>query len=128
MTPKWRAWRDRNRQKMAAHRTVYQALRAGRITRQPCEVCGDPTVVAHHALGYDLPNRLRVAWLCGDHHREVHPIAQAGIKNGRAKLTEDDVRAIRASGESWAALGRRYSINETTARRIALGQRWPNVS
>lgn len=45
------------------------AVRYGRITRQPCEVCGEPKTDGHHT-DYDKP--LEVVWLCRKHHAEVH--------------------------------------------------------
>ncbi len=67
----------RNPEKKAAREAVSSAIRAGRMVRQPCEVCGiehgfvrsDGTKVrveAHHD-NYDRP--LEVRWLCGQHHR-----------------------------------------------------------
>ena len=67
----------RNPQKVAAREAVMRELRAGRMVREPCEVCGiehgatrkDGTrvrVEAHHD-SYERP--LEVRFLCGDHHR-----------------------------------------------------------
>jgi ribosomal protein S27AE len=41
----------------------------GRLIRQPCEVCGEKKVEAHHD-DYDKP--LDVRWLCPAHHAETH--------------------------------------------------------
>ena len=41
------------------------AAQLGIITRQPCEICGDPKVVAHHT---DYAQPLEVRWLCKPHH------------------------------------------------------------
>ena len=98
MSPKQRrAWRRRkdplkryatNRVARARHEAKYpekaeardvlqRAVRAGRIQRQPCEVCravhgglrddGTPIRVEAHHDDYTKP--LEVRWLCGDHHR-----------------------------------------------------------
>lgn len=45
------------------------AIRAGKLIKQPCEVCGEDKVHAHH-LDYSKP--LEVMWLCDKHHREWH--------------------------------------------------------
>ena len=46
------------------------AIKAGRLVRQPCEVCGaDDKVHAHHD---DYSKPLDVRWLCPEHHREHH--------------------------------------------------------
>jgi hypothetical protein len=48
---------------------VTTAVRAGRMVRQPCEVCGEPKTHAHHD---DYSKPLDVRWLCPKHHREHH--------------------------------------------------------
>lgn len=47
---------------------VSDAIRKGKIKRQPCEVCG-AHAEAHHD-DYDKPFDVR--WLCPTHHRELH--------------------------------------------------------
>jgi hypothetical protein len=54
-------------EKKRARRAVYRALRARRLTRQPCEVCGSLLAQAHHD-DYSKPREVR--WLCFKHHRE----------------------------------------------------------
>lgn len=55
--------------KAAAHDAVKDALRAGRLVRSPCEVCGEPKAQAHHD---DYTRPLDVRWLCKAHHDEWH--------------------------------------------------------
>lgn len=55
--------------KRKALRYVSAALRSGKLTRKPCEVCGDVKSEAHHA---DYLRPLDVRWLCFKHHREAH--------------------------------------------------------
>ena len=55
--------------KYRARNAVNNALRDGKIVRQPCQ-CVDPKTQAHHARGY--VNALDVDWLCLKHHREAH--------------------------------------------------------
>lgn len=62
-------WRRANPLKYTAHLAVQQALGAGRLERQACEVCGAETVDAHHDR-YDEP--LNVRWLCRSHHVRLH--------------------------------------------------------
>lgn len=52
-----------------ARRIVGSAIRGGRLTRLPCEVCGDEKSQAHHP---DYRSPLNVIWLCFKHHREEH--------------------------------------------------------
>ena len=58
-----------NPQKEKAHRAVNNAVKSGRLIRQPCEVCGSKNVQAHHD---DYSKPLEVRWLCFKHHRELH--------------------------------------------------------
>lgn len=60
---------ERNPTKRAAHHTVNNAIRDGRLTRQPCEVCGAKRAQAHHD---DYSKPLDVRWLCTTHHAEWH--------------------------------------------------------
>lgn len=50
-----------------------------------------------------------------------------GERNGRAKLTRDEVQAIRdaaAAGTPQAALARRYGVHPSTIRDIVRGRIW----
>lgn len=65
---------QRNRRKnnpgvFRANNAVNNALRDGRITKLPCEVCGNKRSQAHHD---DYRSPLKVRWLCFKHHREIH--------------------------------------------------------
>lgn len=51
-----------------ARQAVTNALRAGKIKKEPCW-CGETKVEAHHP-DYDQP--LMVVWLCHRHHKEIH--------------------------------------------------------
>ena len=55
-----------NRKK--ANTAVSNAVRDGRLLKQPCWVCGSKAV-AHHP-DYDKP--LDVVWLCQPHHKQTH--------------------------------------------------------
>lgn len=63
------AWQERNARERAAQVAVGNAVRDGRLLKQPCFVCGDEDVEGHHP-DYDAP--LSVVWLCKCHHREIH--------------------------------------------------------
>lgn len=52
-----------------ARNAVSNALRSGKLSRDPCEACGVPKVQAHHD---DYAKPLDVRWLCFQHHRELH--------------------------------------------------------
>lgn len=63
----------KNRHKYTAKRLVRAAIEAGKLKRQPCEVCGktnnQETIEAHHP---DYAKPLEVVWLCRKHHSERH--------------------------------------------------------
>lgn len=63
------AWSKRNPVKKAATTAVNNAVRDGRLARQPCEVCGKQKAQAHHD---DYSKPLDVRWLCTTHHAEWH--------------------------------------------------------
>lgn len=57
------------RKRHKARWKVSRAISSGRLTREPCEVCGATKVHAHHD-DYNKP--LDVRWLCPRHHQEHH--------------------------------------------------------
>jgi hypothetical protein len=61
---------DERRIRKLVGKKVYAALKSGKLSRLPCEVCGNLNVEAHHP-DYGFP--LSVVWLCKAHHRAVHP-------------------------------------------------------
>ncbi len=54
-------------------------IKAGKLIRKSCEICGAPKAEAHHD---DYSKPLSVRWLCRKHHRELHK----NIKNGTIKM------------------------------------------
>lgn len=67
MTRRWRS--EVSPLVLQAHHAVQQEIRIGRLTRQPCEVCGAERVDAHHD---DYSKPLDVRWLCRGHHLKHH--------------------------------------------------------
>jgi hypothetical protein len=55
-------------EKYKARSIINNAIAAGKITRQPCEVCGDPNTEAHHD---DYSKPFDVRHLCTRHHGEL---------------------------------------------------------
>jgi hypothetical protein len=62
-------WQASNQDKRAAHVILNNALRSGKVKRQPCEVCGDIKAEAHHD---DYSKPLDVRWLCDRDHKAHH--------------------------------------------------------
>lgn len=75
MTRKARERRAANREQYKAHIAKNNALRAGKIVWQPCEVCGCAEFVHAHHDDYTKP--LDVVWLCARHHAERHRLLSA---------------------------------------------------
>lgn len=66
--------------KRAAHVSVGNAVRDGKMVRKSCEVCGAGRTHAHHD---DYTKPLEVRWLCPAHHRQWH------VAHGEAKTGEE---------------------------------------
>lgn len=63
-------WQMRNLPKRKAHMLVGNALRDGRLIRQPCERCGASENIHAHHEDYSKP--LDVNWLCMPCHAQRH--------------------------------------------------------
>lgn len=63
-------WAAQNSQKLAAEMAAKNAVRDGKLFRQPCERCGTTKHVHAHHEDYSKP--LDVMWLCPRHHGERH--------------------------------------------------------
>lgn len=61
------------RHKHEARWSTARAINRGDLIKQPCEVCGEPKVDAHHD---DYSRPLDVKWLCRKHHNELHAKAE----------------------------------------------------
>ena len=70
LRPKYKQQRMRQQkrypEKHRAHYAVSNALRSGRLTKQPCAICGSSTGLQAHHEDYAKP--LEVIWLCIQHH------------------------------------------------------------
>ncbi len=54
----------------ARHNAVYQALKSGRLVKEPCEECGSTDGVQAHHHSYLREDALEVTWLCWRCHYE----------------------------------------------------------
>lgn len=64
-----RRWEQINAEAKGAATAIGNAIRGGKLQKEPCFICGNPEAEAHHSA-YDLP--LHVTWLCDTHHKQVH--------------------------------------------------------
>ena len=62
-------WDSGNPHKKSAQTAVNNAVRDGKLFKQPCEVCGEPETHGHHE---DYLKPLEVMWLCPKHHSARH--------------------------------------------------------
>ncbi len=69
------------KQKRAARCAFRMQVLLGKITRQPCGVCGSLKSEAHHHNGYDNKHRFDVLWFCQPHHRAYEKWEQRHLKN-----------------------------------------------
>jgi len=68
--------------KSKCNQRLNDAVRAGKIKRQPCEVCGATPSEGHHD-DYTIWHKVR--WLCGHHHREHHKLLSSSANLEGAK-------------------------------------------
>lgn len=65
-------WRQENPDAYRAQNAVNNALRDGRISKEPCAICGSTDGVHAHHKDYARP--LDVVWLCARCHHRLHKI------------------------------------------------------
>lgn len=79
-------------EKSRARGQVFRAVRAGKLTKGPCIVCGSSESRAHH---HDYSKPLEVTWLCSRHHEDSHRIDEA---NGQATNAANEEANDAANG------------------------------
>lgn len=110
---------------MGAHRLSY-LLHVGEIPDGMCVChrCDNPACVNpdHLFLGTHADNMK-------DKHKKGRCVGpdRKGSKNTRAKLTEKQVKGIRAANEARASLAKRYGVSCTTIYMIRSGKSWTHV-
>lgn len=58
-------------EKRQARIKVTNAIRLGKLIKQPCEKCGKEKAEAHHD---DYSKPLDIRWLCSFHHKQLHSL------------------------------------------------------
>ena len=62
-------YRAKNPDKYRAHGALGGRITSGDIKKEPCAICGNNNVHAHH-VDYDDP--YDVIWVCAEHHKWFH--------------------------------------------------------
>jgi ribosomal protein S27AE len=125
-------WRKRNPEKVRAHWIVSNAIRYGKLKRQPCEKCGNKKSHAHHA---DYSKPLEIKWLCHKCHWLEHgweteervKITKRTERTNTEKTKEkakadakwplliDKAIALRKKGKSYKEISESLRISQGTA-------------
>lgn len=64
----------------SAYQKVRKAIKAGRLIKKACEICGDPKSHAHHE---DYSKPLEVKWLCALCHKQAHLFSYKSASESR---------------------------------------------
>ncbi len=64
-----RLYRSNHPERGRAKTNLYCAVKSGKLSRRPCEICGGLDVHGHH---FDYDRQLDVVWLYRSHHMKLH--------------------------------------------------------
>lgn len=97
-----------------------------------CHRCDNPPCVnpSHFFLGTNADNQID-SYGKGRNATQRHPGLHTGTKNGRAKLTESMVKAIRreySEGKTQTQLAQKYGVNQTMIGFIVRKESWKHVA
>lgn len=112
-----------NRRPVSAHRYAYSiafgSIPNGLCVCHRCDVraCVNP---AHLFLGTNMEN-MRDKMAKGRH------VSSVGERNGNAKLTNEQVLAIRSDSRSLREIAADYGVVDTTISHIKTGRNWSKV-
>ena len=106
-----------------AHRVAYEVF-VGRIPKgmHICHSCDNPGCVepSHLWAGTNLDN-------VRDRNQKNRQFRAKGEANGRAKLTNSDVRAIRKSKETNTQISQKYGMSQANISQIRSRTLWPHI-
>lgn len=107
---------------ISAHRAAFERANGylPRVVRHTCD--NPPCCNPRHLQGGTQKDNLRDMFERG-RARHVR-----GSDHVRAKLTEEDVRAIRASPDKHAEIAAQFGVDTSTVTRIKAGEAWKHVS
>lgn len=114
---------DRERYNLRTHRVSYE-IAYGPIPDglHVLHKCDNPRCVNpdHLFLGTHQENM-------ADKRRKGRDAANKGVANGRAKITDEHVRLIRAASGRQVDIGKQYGVSQTTVWKIKSRQSWGHV-
>lgn len=124
---------DDQRTKRAARWRVHELVRQGKLPQIKtclCVDCGQPAQAYDHWQGYAREHWEHVQPVCHSCN-EQRALARGeratGEQHVNAKLTADDIRAIRASTQSLRVLARQYGVLYTSISGIRHGRTWKHL-
>ena len=88
------------------------------------------TVVCHRDgdPGHDVPSNLRYDTAAGNEaDKRVHGTVAIGTRHGKAKLTDDRVRALRKDPRSADRVAADFGVSGTCVRAVRRGSTWRHV-
>lgn len=102
------------------------------IHRLVCAAFNGPPPTPEHEVDHDNEERgcnraTNLFWRTVAENRARRAIPH-GEGHANARLTEADVRAMRASGESSATLAKRYGVGARHVRDVRRGSNWSHVN
>jgi len=119
-----------------AHRVAY-LLHYGVNPDQSlvCHTCDNPSCCNpdHLFLGTHLDNNRDRSIKGHSYKGQSHHFAimdKNGEKNGRAKLTAEqvlEIRTLREQGEKWLRLAKRFGVNRRTIKNIVARKLWKHI-
>ena len=87
-------------------------VKAGKINKKPCIVCGNKNVIAHHE---DYNNPFKVIWICDKHHKEYHN-GKIALFNGRLRWNPKKLTQIR--GQNSKPLAKYVELEKIHIRNL----------
>lgn len=101
---------------LLAHRVVLETA-SGETGAIACHSCNNPSCVNPKHLRWDT----QAGNLADRHANGTHP---AGAKNPRAKLTQEQVNAIRADNRTRREIAAEYGVSISTITAVKLYNNW----
>jgi len=93
---------------------------APRDADEAAHSCGNRACVNPRHLRWDTPAGNQA-------DRVAHGTHNQGERNGKTRLTADDIRAIRSAPPNLKALMDRFGISKGSLSKIRSGQRWGHI-